>query len=62
MRELREEIQRAEVVAPDPRERNFLPEGRPGPFVTYVRAGTWEDEYFSFRIFLMVKIMINYNR
>lgn len=59
MRELREELQRAEVVTPDPRERNLLPEGRPGPFVTYVRAGTWNDEYFSFRIFLMVKY---YNR
>ncbi|KAK3868636.1 hypothetical protein Pcinc_025989 [Petrolisthes cinctipes] len=53
MRELRDELQRSEIVTLDPRERDFLPKGRPGPFVTYVRAGTRNDEYFSFRLFLM---------
>ncbi|XP_071515435.1 protein O-linked-mannose beta-1,2-N-acetylglucosaminyltransferase 1-like [Panulirus ornatus] len=52
-RNLAAEIQAAQVVTPDPRERNFLPKGHPGPFVVFVRAGTRNDEFFGFRIFLM---------
>ncbi|XP_050738807.1 protein O-linked-mannose beta-1,2-N-acetylglucosaminyltransferase 1-like [Eriocheir sinensis] len=50
---LASEIQRAELVMPDPRERDFLPPGRPGPFVAFVRAGTRNDEFYSFRVFLL---------
>lgn len=51
------EIQQAELVTPDPRERDFLPQGRPGPFVAFVRAGTRNDEFYGFRVFLLVRIL-----
>ncbi|KAK8405701.1 hypothetical protein O3P69_001896 [Scylla paramamosain] len=54
VRNLTGEIQRAELVTPDPRKRYFLPKGRPGPFVSFVRSGTRNDEFLSFRMFLMI--------
>ncbi|CAL4074783.1 unnamed protein product, partial [Meganyctiphanes norvegica] len=53
LRNLRQELQRAKQISPDPRQRNFLPKDHPGPFSVYVRSGTKDDEYYSFRIFMM---------
>ncbi|XP_064111539.1 protein O-linked-mannose beta-1,2-N-acetylglucosaminyltransferase 1-like [Macrobrachium nipponense] len=52
--QLRNEVARSEMLVPDPTEEGgFLPQDRPGPFVVFVRAGTRNDEFFSFRIFMM---------
>ncbi|XP_045618222.1 protein O-linked-mannose beta-1,2-N-acetylglucosaminyltransferase 1-like [Procambarus clarkii] len=53
LEEMKREIEAAEMVIPDPSEESFLPEGRPGPFVVFVRSGTRTDEFFGIRLFLM---------
>ncbi|XP_042885982.1 protein O-linked-mannose beta-1,2-N-acetylglucosaminyltransferase 1-like isoform X2 [Penaeus japonicus] len=53
MRNLTDEIKSAEMLTPNPLEDNLVPESHPGPFVVFVKAGTRNDEFFSFRIFMM---------
>lgn len=54
MRNLTDEIKSAEMLSPNPLEEVLVPEGHPGPFVVFVRSGTRNDEFYSFRVFMMV--------
>ncbi|XP_068220209.1 protein O-linked-mannose beta-1,2-N-acetylglucosaminyltransferase 1-like [Palaemon carinicauda] len=51
--EMKDDIARSEMLTPDPTQEDFLPRHHPGPFVVFVRAGTRNDEFFSFRVFMM---------
>ncbi|XP_069970982.1 protein O-linked-mannose beta-1,2-N-acetylglucosaminyltransferase 1 [Penaeus vannamei] len=53
MRNLTDEIKSAEMLSPNPLEEVLVPEGHPGPFVVFVRSGTRNDEFYSFRVFMM---------
>ncbi|XP_063600033.1 protein O-linked-mannose beta-1,2-N-acetylglucosaminyltransferase 1-like [Penaeus indicus] len=53
MRNLTDEIKSAEMLSPNPLDENLVPEGHPGPFVVFVRSGTRNDEFYSFRVFMM---------